>query len=139
MAHCPILPHQLADILKRIADETISNFGAKEVFRTMWESQHSHAKLVAPSLTLMADIIAETSFPSVDDIIKAKGLKQVSDVGALEKMLDEIIAANADKVAEYRAGKDKLFGFFVGLAMKASKGKANPAQMNEILKKKLAG
>ena len=66
-------------------------------------------------------------------------LKQVSDTGAIEKIVDEIIAANADKVAEYRSGKDKLFGFFVGLAMKASKGQANPAQLNEILKKKLAG
>jgi aspartyl-tRNA(Asn)/glutamyl-tRNA(Gln) amidotransferase subunit B len=76
---------------------------------------------------------------TADAIIEAKGLKQVSDVVALEALVDEIIAANADKVAEYRAGRDKLFGFFVGLAMKASKGNANPAQMNEILKKKLAG
>ena len=76
---------------------------------------------------------------TADSIIEAKGLKQVSDASALEAMVDEIIAANADKVAEYRAGRDKLFGFFVGLAMKASKGKANPAQMNEILKRKLAG
>ena len=59
--------------------------------------------------------------------------------GAIEKIVDEIIAANADKVAEYRSGKDKLFGFFVGQAMKASKGQANPAQLNDILKKKLAG
>jgi aspartyl-tRNA(Asn)/glutamyl-tRNA(Gln) amidotransferase subunit B len=74
-----------------------------------------------------------------DAIIEAKGLKQVSDSGAIEVLVDEIIAANADKVAEYRAGRDKLFGFFVGLAMKASKGKANPAQLNDILKRKLAG
>ena len=139
IAQSPIRPEQLADILKRIVDKTISNSAAKEVFRTMWENQRSHAILVAPSPTLIASVIAETNFPSVDDIIEAKGLKQVSDTGALEKIVDEIIAANADKVAEYRSGKDKLFGFFVGLAMKASKGKANPAQMNEILKKKLAG
>ena len=74
-----------------------------------------------------------------DAIIEAKGLKQVSDTGAIEKIVDEIIAANPAQVAEYRSGKDKVFGFFVGLAMKASKGKANPAQLNEVLKKKLAG
>jgi aspartyl-tRNA(Asn)/glutamyl-tRNA(Gln) amidotransferase subunit B len=116
MAQCPITPQQLGAILKRIADNTISNAGAKEVFRTMW---------------------AEGG--EADAIIEAKGLKQVSDSGAIEKIVDEIIAANADKVAEYRDGKDKLFGFFVGQAMKASQGKANPAQLNDILKKKLAG
>jgi aspartyl-tRNA(Asn)/glutamyl-tRNA(Gln) amidotransferase subunit B len=116
MAQCPITAQQLGGMLKRIADGTISNSGAKEVFRTMW---------------------AEGG--DADAIIEAKGLKQVSDSGAIEALVDEIIAANADKVAEYRSGKDKLFGFFVGLAMKASKGKANPAQLNDILKQKLAG
>jgi aspartyl-tRNA(Asn)/glutamyl-tRNA(Gln) amidotransferase subunit B len=116
MVQCPITPQQLGGMLARIVDGTISNSGAKDVFRTMWSEGGT-----------------------ADEIIEAKGLKQVSDVGALEAMVDEIMAANADKVAEYRSGKDKLFGFFVGLAMKASKGKANPAQMNEILKKKLAG
>ena len=116
ITQCPITPQQLGGMLARIVDGTISNAGAKEVFRIMWSEGGT-----------------------ADDIIEAKGLKQVSDVGALEKMVDEIIAAHADKVAEYRSGKDKLFGFFVGLAMKASKGNANPAQMNEILKKKLAG
>jgi aspartyl-tRNA(Asn)/glutamyl-tRNA(Gln) amidotransferase subunit B len=116
MAQCPITPQQLGAMLKRIADRTISNAGAKEVFRTMW-SEGGDA----------------------DAIIEAKGLKQVSDTGAIERIVDEIIAANADKVAEYRSGKDKLFGFFVGLAMKASKGQANPAQLNEVLKKKLGG
>jgi len=115
MAQCPITPSQLSGMLLRIADGTISNAGAKEVFRIMW---------------------AEGG--EADAIIEAKGLKQVSDTGAIEKLVDEIIAANADKVAEYRSGKDKLFGFFVGLAMKASQGKANPAQLNDILKKKLA-
>ena len=114
MAQCPITAKQLGGMLQRIADGTISNSGAKEVFRTMW---------------------AEGG--EADAIIEAKGLKQVSDSGAIETLVDEIIAANADKVAEYRSGKDKLFGFFVGLAMKASKGKANPAQLNDILKKKL--
>ena len=116
ITQCPITPQQLGGMLARIVDGSISNAGAKEVFRIMWSEGGT-----------------------ADDIIEAKGLKQVSDVGALEKMVDEIIAAHADKVAEYRSGKDKLFSFFVGLAMKASKGNANPAQMNEILKKKLAG
>ena len=66
-------------------------------------------------------------------------MKQVSDTGAIEKIVDEIIAANPAQVADYRSGKGKLFGFFVGLAMKASKGKANPAQLNEVLKRKLGG
>ncbi len=116
MSQCPITPKQLGEMLERIVDGTISNSAAKDVFRTMWSEGGT-----------------------ADEIIEAKGLKQVSDVGALEAMVDEIIAANADKVTEYRSGKEKLFGFFVGLAMKASKGNANPAQMNEILKKKLAG
>ncbi|MBA4381230.1 MAG: Asp-tRNA(Asn)/Glu-tRNA(Gln) amidotransferase GatCAB subunit B [Sideroxydans sp.] len=116
IAQCPITAQQLGGMLTRIADGTISNSGAKEVFRTMW---------------------AEGG--EADAIIEAKGLKQVSDSGAIEAIVDGVIAANADKVAEYRSGKDKLFGFFVGAAMKASQGKANPAQLNEVLKKKLAG
>jgi aspartyl-tRNA(Asn)/glutamyl-tRNA(Gln) amidotransferase subunit B len=116
MAQCSITAKQLGGMLLRITDGTISNSGAKEVFRALW-SEGGDA----------------------DTIIEAKGLKQVSDSGAIEALVDEIIAGNADKVAEYRSGKDKLFGFFVGLAMKASKGKANPAQLNDILKKKLEG
>jgi aspartyl-tRNA(Asn)/glutamyl-tRNA(Gln) amidotransferase subunit B len=116
MAQCPITPAQLGGMLRRIADGTISNAGAKDVFRTMW-----------------------TEGFDADAIIEAKGLKQVSDTGAIEKIVDEILAANPAQVAEYRSGKDKVFGFFVGLAMKASKGKANPAQLNEVLKRKLAG
>ena len=116
MTQCPVSPQQMSGMLLRIADGTISNSGAKEVFRTLWSDGGD-----------------------ADAIIEAKGLKQVSDSGAIEALVDEIISANADKVAEYRSGKDKLFGFFVGLAMKASKGKANPAQLNEVLKQKLAG
>jgi aspartyl-tRNA(Asn)/glutamyl-tRNA(Gln) amidotransferase subunit B len=116
MVQCPLSAQQLGGMLQRISDGTISNSGAKEVFRTMWA-------------------VGGTA----DEIIAAKGLKQVSDSGAIEAIVDEIIAANVEKVAEYRSGKDKLFGFFVGLAMKASKGKANPAQLNEVLKAKLAG
>jgi aspartyl-tRNA(Asn)/glutamyl-tRNA(Gln) amidotransferase subunit B len=116
MAQCPISAQQLGGMLARIVDGTISNSGAKEVFRTLW---------------------AEGG--EADAIIAAKGLKQVSDSGAIEKIVDDILAANAEKVTEYRSGKEKLFGFFVGAAMKASQGKANPAQLNEILKNKLAG
>jgi aspartyl-tRNA(Asn)/glutamyl-tRNA(Gln) amidotransferase subunit B len=116
MAQCPVSAAQMSGMLVRISDNTISNAGGKDVFRTLW---------------------AEGG--DADAIIDAKGLKQVSDSGAIEALVDEIIAAQADKVAEYRSGKDKLFGFFVGLAMKASKGKANPAQLNEVLLKKLAG
>jgi aspartyl-tRNA(Asn)/glutamyl-tRNA(Gln) amidotransferase subunit B len=114
MTQCPISAQQLGGMLQRIADGTISNSGAKEVFRTMW---------------------AEGG--EADAIIEAKGLKQVSDSGAIEALVDEIIAANADKVAEYRSGKDKLFGFFVGQVMKLSKGKANPQQVNDLLVEKL--
>ncbi len=116
IAQCPISPRQLGGMLKRIADGTISNSAAKEVFKILWSDGGNP-----------------------DTIIETKGLKQMSDVGAMEAMVDEIIAANPVQVAEYRSGKEKVFGFFVGLAMKASKGKANPAQMNEILKRKLAG
>jgi len=116
IAASPIAASQLAGLLKRIADGTISGKIAKEVFAAMWAGEGD-----------------------ADAIIEAKGLKQVSDSGAIEKIVDEIIAANPAQVAEYRSGKEKVFGFFVGLAMKASKGKANPAQLNEILKKKLAG
>ena len=112
----PISAAQLAGLLKRIGDGTISGKIAKEVFAAMWNGEGD-----------------------ADAIIEAKGLKQVSDSGAIEKIVDQIIAANPAQVAEYRSGKEKVFGFFVGLAMKASKGKANPAQLNEILKKKLAG
>ena len=116
ITQCPISPGQLGGMLKRIADGTISNAAAKEVFKILWSDGGNP-----------------------DTIIETKGLKQMSDVGAMEAMVDEIIAANPAQVAEYRSGKEKVFGFFVGLAMKASKGKANPAQMNEILKRKLAG
>ncbi len=116
IAASPISAAQLAGLLKRIGDGTISGKIAKEVFAAMWAGEGD-----------------------ADAIIEARGLKQVSDSGAIEKIVDEIIAANPAQVAEYRSGKEKVFGFFVGLAMKASKGKANPAQLNEILKKKLAG
>jgi aspartyl-tRNA(Asn)/glutamyl-tRNA(Gln) amidotransferase subunit B len=80
-----------------------------------------------------------TSGASADEIIREKGLKQITDPGAIERAIEEVMAKNPGQLAEYRAGKDKLFGFFVGQVMKATGGKANPAQLNELLKKKLPG
>ena len=116
----PVTATQLAVLLQRIADGTISNKIAKEVFAAMWEAPSDAANLA-------------------DQVIEAKGLKQISDVGALEKIIDEVMAANQQSVDEYRAGKEKAFNSLVGQAMKATKGKGNPAQVNELLKKKLAG
>ncbi len=115
IADSPVSPVQLAALIGRIADNTISNNAAKQVFDALWLQEGSE----------------------VDALIDAKGLKQMNDSGALEKIIDEVLAANADNVAQYRAGKDKAFNALVGQAMKASKGKANPAQVNEILKAKL--
>jgi aspartyl-tRNA(Asn)/glutamyl-tRNA(Gln) amidotransferase subunit B len=106
----------LAGLLARIQDSTISGKIAKEVFEAMW---------------------AEGA--TADAIIEAKGLKQITDTGAIEQAIDEVMAKNPGQLADYRSGKDKLFGFFVGQVMKATGGKANPAQLNELLKKKLAG
>ncbi len=114
IADSPIQPNDLAQLLKRIADGTISNNAGKQVFEAMWSGD--------------AD---------VDAIIDAKGLKQVSDSGAIEAMVDEVLAANPKMIEEFKAGKDKAFNALVGQTMKASKGKANPAQVNAILKKKL--
>jgi len=111
----PINAQQLAQLLKRIGDNTISNNAAKQVFEALWNAEGS-----------------------VDDIIAAKGLKQESDSGAIEAIIDEVLAANAAMVEEFKAGKEKAFNALVGQAMKASKGKANPAQVNDILKKKLS-
>jgi len=111
----PVSAAQLAAMIVRIADGTISNNGAKQVFDALWTGQGSE----------------------VDAVIEAKGLKQMSNSGELERIIDEVLAANAKSVEEYRAGKDKAFNALVGQAMKASKGKANPAQVNELLKKKL--
>jgi aspartyl-tRNA(Asn)/glutamyl-tRNA(Gln) amidotransferase subunit B len=120
ISSAPVSAAQLALLLQRIADGTISNKIAKEVFSAMWE-----AKSDKPSLA--------------DDIIESKGLKQISDSGALEKIIDDVLAANAKSVEEFRAGKEKAFNALIGQAMKATKGKANPAQLTDLLKKKLAG
>jgi aspartyl-tRNA(Asn)/glutamyl-tRNA(Gln) amidotransferase subunit B len=106
----------LAGLLARIADDTISGKIAKEVFEAMW-----------------------TEGRAADEIIEAKGLKQITDTSAIERAIDEVMAKNPQQLADYRGGKDKLFGFFVGQVMKATQGKANPAQLNELLRAKLAG
>ncbi len=106
---------QLAALIGRIADGTISNNAGKQVFDALWAGEGD----------------------SVDALIESRGLKQMNDTGALEKIIDEVIAANPDNVAQFKAGKDKAFNALVGQAMKASKGTANPAQVNELLRKKL--
>ncbi len=115
IAESPVASTQLAQLLKRIQDNTISNNAAKQVFEALWAGE--------------AD---------VDTIIADKGLKQESDSGAIEAIIDAVLAANPAMVEEFKAGKEKAFNALVGQAMKASKGKANPAQVNEILKQKLA-
>ncbi|MDD1649153.1 MAG: Asp-tRNA(Asn)/Glu-tRNA(Gln) amidotransferase subunit GatB [Methylococcaceae bacterium] len=110
----PVQPDRLAGLIQRIADDTISGKIAKQVFEALWDSTDS-----------------------ADTIIEQQGLKQITDTGAIEAIIDGIIAANPDQVAGYKSGKEKLFGFFVGQAMKATGGKANPAQLNELLKQKL--
>lgn len=114
--HSPVNAKQFAGLLALITDNTISGKIAKDVLDEMLSSGKNAA-----------------------DIVEEKGLKQVTDTGAIEKVIDEVLKANPEKVAEYRSGKDKLFGFFVGQVMKASQGKANPNAVNDILKAKLAG
>ncbi len=115
IAASPVSAAQLAGLVQRIADNTISNAIAKKVFDALWNGEGN----------------------SADAIIDAQGLKQVTDSGAIEAIIDEVLAANPKSVEEFRAGKEKAFNALVGQCMKASKGKANPAQVNEILKKKL--
>ena len=112
----PVSAENLGGLIDLIADDTISGRIAKEVFETMFETGEKPA-----------------------DIVEKKGLRQVTDTGAIEGAIDAVLAANAGKVEEFRSGKDKLFGFFVGQVMKATQGKANPALVNEILTKKLKG
>ena len=118
----PLRPHHLAEILKRIHDGTISNKIAKDIFSMLWD------KGMASELPLSG---------AVDALIEEKGLKQISDSGAIEKLIDQVLLENVKSVEEYRSGKEKAFNALVGQIMKASKGKANPAQVNQILKDKL--
>ena len=119
IADSPVEASQLAVLLGRIADGTISNKIAKEVFGAMWEAKSGDENIA-------------------DAIIDQKGLRQISDSGALEKIVDEVLAANAKSVEQYRAGKEAAINALIGQAMKASKGKANPAQLTELLKQKLS-
>jgi aspartyl-tRNA(Asn)/glutamyl-tRNA(Gln) amidotransferase subunit B len=116
IAACPVTPALLAELLVLIDKGTISNKIAKTVFDEMWQNGGRPEEIVA-----------------------AKGLVQVSDTGEIEKIIDEIMAANMGQVEEYRGGKEKVFGFFVGQVMRASKGKANPAVVNDLLLQKLKG
>jgi aspartyl-tRNA(Asn)/glutamyl-tRNA(Gln) amidotransferase subunit B len=111
----PVGPARLARLLVRVLDNTLSNKMAREVFDAMWSGEGDP-----------------------DAIIDRKGLRQISDAGAIEKLVDEVLAANAKQVEDYRAGKEKAFNSLVGQVMKASRGRANPAQVNEILRRKLA-
>jgi aspartyl-tRNA(Asn)/glutamyl-tRNA(Gln) amidotransferase subunit B len=122
---CPVPANLLADVITQVANGRISNNGAKQVFEALWALPENQNGSNVPA--------------SVDAIIKANGLEQISDSGALEKLVDDVIAANAKSVEEYRSGKEKAFNALIGQAMKASKGKANPAQLTELLKQKLAG
>jgi len=112
----PISPEQLGGLITRISDNTISGKIAKTVFEAIWNGEGT-----------------------ADEIIEKKGLKQVTDTGLIEKVIDEIMSNNQGQVEQYRSGKEKVFGFFVGQTMKATQGKANPQQVNELLKKKLKG
>ena len=118
LAAAPVQAVALAGLLRRVQDGTLSNKLAKEVFQAMWESGGKQ---------------------DADSIIESRGLKQISDTGAIEAMIDAVMQANANAVAEYRAGKEKAFNMLVGQVMKQAKGKANPATVNELLKQKLQG
>lgn len=114
LAESPISAEMLAGLIKRIDDNTISGKIAKEVFESMWNGEGN-----------------------ADAIIESKGLKQITDSSAIEVILDQILADNPEQVQQFRDGKEKVFGFLVGQSMKATKGKANPKQVNELLRKKL--
>ncbi|MDS4039641.1 MAG: Asp-tRNA(Asn)/Glu-tRNA(Gln) amidotransferase subunit GatB [Candidatus Competibacter sp.] len=116
IAQSPVDPVRLAGLLRRIQDRTISGKIAKEVFEALWAGEGD-----------------------ADAIIERRGLRQITDSSAIEQVIDDVIAANPEQLAQYRAGKDKLFGFFVGQVMKLSKGKANPQQVNDLLTQKLKG
>jgi aspartyl-tRNA(Asn)/glutamyl-tRNA(Gln) amidotransferase subunit B len=115
IAASPVSSQALAGLLRRLVDGTVSGKLAKDVFDAMWRGDGS-----------------------ADQIIDARGLKQISDTGALEQVVQQIIDANPAQVAEFRAGKEKAFNFLVGQAMKATKGQANPAQLSDLLRKRLS-
>ncbi|MDH3608840.1 MAG: Asp-tRNA(Asn)/Glu-tRNA(Gln) amidotransferase GatCAB subunit B, partial [Gammaproteobacteria bacterium] len=112
--NCPVSAGMLAGLLDRIEDNTISSKIAKEIFQAMWSGEGD-----------------------VDEIIEAKGLKQITDSSEIEALVEQVINDNPAQLEQYKSGKDKVFGFFVGQVMKLSKGKANPQQVNDLLKDKL--
>jgi len=114
---CPVTPAQLAALVSRIHDGTINQKIAKDVFAALWEGRAG----------------------SVDAYIDERGLRQISDAGAIEAIVEQVLADNGAMVAEFKSGKQKAFNALVGQAMKATRGKANPAQVNEILRRKLGG
>jgi len=116
ISNAKIDPARLAGLVMRTMDNTISSATAKIVVTQMWDDQID-----------------------ADSIIESKGLQQITDSGAIERVIAEVMAANPRQLSDYRSGKDKLFGFFVGQVMKATGGKANPAQVNDLLKRMLAG
>jgi aspartyl-tRNA(Asn)/glutamyl-tRNA(Gln) amidotransferase subunit B len=121
----PVSADRLAALISRISDSTISNNAAKEVFDALWNAS--------------GDLVANAGALSVvDAIIEAKGLKQMNDTGELEKIIDDVLAANPKNVEEFKAGNTKALNGLVGPIMKASKGKANPGQVNALLMKKLS-
>ncbi len=136
----PVSAAQLAQLVSRIADGTISNAAARQVFEELWGSTtvredgtRQHKQLIEDSA------VAGDELLTVDQIIEAKGLKQMNDSGALEAIVDEVIAANPGNVEQFKAGKDKAFNALVGQVMKASKGKANPQQATDLLRARLGG
>jgi len=122
-----VSPDRLAEILRRLGDGTVNAKGAKELFSQIWSGKY---RLKAEGMNVSI---------AINEAIMTLGLGQISDAGAIEKIVDEVLAANAKSVEEFRAGKEKAFNALVGQAMKATKGKANPAQVNEMLRRKLAG
>jgi aspartyl-tRNA(Asn)/glutamyl-tRNA(Gln) amidotransferase subunit B len=116
LAESPVGAAQLGGLVARVADATISNALARQVFDALWTGEGR----------------------SADEIIEKRGLKQITDAGAIETLLDQVLAANPAMVAEFRAGREKAFNALVGQAMKAAKGKANPQRVNALLREKLA-
>jgi aspartyl-tRNA(Asn)/glutamyl-tRNA(Gln) amidotransferase subunit B len=127
IAQVPVSAETLAALIRRIADGTVSNNAAKQVMDALWSEQ---------PLSIVAGSFVEAD-QAVMAWIEAKGLKQMNDSDALEKIIDEVMVANAPMVEQFRAGKEKSFNALVGLVMKASKGKANPQQVNDVLRQKL--
>ncbi len=130
----PVPALQLAGLLRRIADSTISNNAAKQVFDALWQQSPNVDAALSASIVVSS---SATAALNVDTLIESMGLKQMSDTGELEAIIDTVLASNAKSVEEYKAGNAKAFNALVGQAMKATKGKGNPAQVNELLKKKL--